>query len=230
MRHLVIACLLTLCIVGPLSAQTRTYVIHNGSAARGTTTFTPAHPSVTPTDATPVTTAPVETSASGAQYQRYYVDDAYLGAYRRVIRSYNPSLAAGDLESIVRSILYYSDYWRVDPRFVVAVVAHESRFRTHAVSSAGAQGLGQLMPETAASLGVDPSVPYQNIQGTVRYLKLMLSRFTHLDRRNQMRLALASYNAGYGAVTRYGGVPPYAETRNYVDVVMREYTRLSGER
>jgi soluble lytic murein transglycosylase-like protein len=86
------------------------------------------------------------------------------------------------------------------------------------------------MPGTAASLGVNPHVPYQNIQGTVRYLKLMLDRFRHLDHRNQMKLALASYNAGYGAVTRYGGVPPYAETQNYVQIVMAEWYKLSGER
>lgn len=230
MRHITLTSMLVLVLCLPAVAQTRSYVIHNGPARTGATTFTAAP--------TPTPSASASTSHPAASYsarpasasQPYYGDAAYMNAYRRVIRSYNPSLGAGDLESIVCSILYYSDHFRIDPRFVVAVVAHESRFRTNAVSSVGAQGLGQLMPETAASLGVDPRVPYQNIQGTVRYLKLMLSRFTHLDRKNQMRLALASYNAGYGAVTRYGGVPPYAETQNYVNVVMREYVRLSGDR
>lgn len=230
MRHFTLASLLVLVLCVPATAQTRSYVIHNGPARQGTTTFTAA-PTAAPATSAPTTPAASYTATRPTSAgQPYYGDASYMNAYRRVIRSYNPGLCAGDLESIVCSILYYSDVFRVDPRFVVAVVAHESRFRTNAVSSVGAQGLGQLMPETAASLGVDPRVPYQNIQGTVRYLKLMLSRFTHLDRKNQMRLALASYNAGYGAVTRYGGVPPYAETQNYVTVVMREYVRLSGDR
>ncbi|MBM3464690.1 MAG: lytic transglycosylase domain-containing protein [Armatimonadetes bacterium] len=176
------------------------------------------------------TAAPTPTS-SGTRYEQvYYGNDAYLNAYRRVIRSYNPSLKAGELDTIVRSILYYSHLFRVDPRFVVAVVACESAFRPHAVSGAGAQGLGQLMPDTARELHVDPGTPYQNIQGTVRYLKLQLDRFKHKKKREQMKLALASYNAGYGAVTHYGGVPPYAETQNYVAVVLAEWSKLSGER
>ena len=228
MRHLVLTSLLILMVALPTAGQTRSYVLHNGPARAGATTFTAA-PKPTPTPeaaATPQYYSAQPTSAT----QPYYGDAAYLNAYRRVIRAYNPGIAAGDLESVVCSILFYSDYFRVDPRFVVAVVAQESRFHTNAVSSCGAQGLGQLMPDTAASLGVDPRVPYQNIQGTVRYLKLMLSRFSHLDRKNQMRMALASYNAGYGAVTKYGGIPPYAETQNYVNVIMREFSRLSGER
>lgn len=165
------------------------------------------------------------------KYQQiYYGDESYLAAYKRVICSYNPDLTQEQCDTIVHSILYYSYVFKVDPRFVVAVLACESAFRPHAVSSAGAIGLGQLMPGTAQSLRVDPMVPYQNIQGAVRYLRLNLDRFNHLQKRDQMRLCLASYNAGYGAVTQYGGVPPYAETQNYVNVVMAEYTRLSGNR
>lgn len=209
--------------------QTRTYVIHNGPAAPGTTTFTPPRPVATPPPAH-ASPAPYRAQPGQKYEQIFYGDDNYLAAYRRVIRNYNPSLGYSDLDTIVRSILYYSHVCKVDPRFVVAVVANESRFRPHVTSSAGAQGLGQLMPATAASLGVDPHVPYQNLQGTVRYLKLMLDRFRHLDRNNQMRLALASYNAGYGAVTKYGGIPPYSETQNYVHVVMSEWRKLTGER
>lgn len=174
---------------------------------------------------------PAAPVTGSTRYQQvYYGNDAYLNAYRRVILSYNRSLSSSELDTIVRSILYYSHHFQVDPRFVVAVVSVESAFRPHATSQAGAGGLGQLMPETAAELHVNAHIPYQNIQGTVRYLKLQLGRFKHLGKREQMQLALASYNAGYGAVTQYGGVPPYAETQNYVRLVMSEWTRLSGER
>lgn len=195
--------------------EVHTYVIHR-PAPRPTPTPSPA-------SAPPV-------AASQRYAQSYYGNEAYMQAYRRVIRSYNSGLGGEELETIVRSILYYSHLFKIDPRFVVAVVACESCFRPHAVSSAGAGGLGQLMPDTARELRVDPHVPYQNIQGTVRYLKLNLDRFAGRAKREQMRLALASYNAGYGAVTSYGGIPPYAETQNYVNVVMAEWTKLSGER
>ena len=169
--------------------------------------------------------------ASGSKYEQvYYGDETYMATYRRVIRSYNRSLSDEQLETIVRSILYYSYVFRIDPRFVVAVVAIESAFRPHAVSPAGAGGLGQLMPATARDLKVDPHVPWQNIQGTVRYLKLNLDRFQHLSKLQRYRMCLASYNAGYGAVQQYGGIPPYQETVQYVRMVMNEYGKLSGER
>lgn len=174
--------------------------------------------------------APAPQASAGKYEQVYYGDEAYMATYRRVIRSYNRSLSEEQLETIVRSILHYSYVFRVDPRFVVAVVAVESAFRPHAVSPAGAGGLGQLMPGTARDLKVDPHVPWQNIQGTVRYLKLNLDRFRHLAKLQRYRMCLASYNAGYGAVQQYGGIPPYQETIQYVRMVMNEYGKLSGER
>ena len=215
----------------------RTLKLHGKGGSPNAPTFTRSDPSPQPTaSATTASEPSTPTATSSSQpggeatYQIYYGNDAYLNAYRRVIRSYNPRLSNDDLESIVRSILYYSHLFKIDPRFVVAVVACESAFRPRAVSGAGAGGLGQLMPETARELGVKMFVPYQNIQGTVRYLKLNLDRFKSSSKREQMRLALASYNAGYGAVLKYGGVPPYSETQSYVRVVMNEYTRLSGNR
>lgn len=248
MRILVVG-LALLFTVGPAFGQSHTYVLH-GKVTPGATTYSAPrsvnatgtagdggrHPSQRAGADDEVRRGPRGRAGTaqprmGQHYEQiYYGDDKYMAAYRRVIGTYNPSLSRHDHETIVRSILYYSYRFNIDPRFVVAVVANESRFRPHAISSAGAQGLGQLMPGTAASLGVDPHIPYQNIQGTVRYLKLMLDRFKHLNRKNQMRLALASYNAGYGAVQQYGGVPPYAETQNYVEVVMAEWRHLSGER
>ncbi|WP_240705279.1 lytic transglycosylase domain-containing protein [Pacificoceanicola onchidii] len=90
------------------------------------------------------------------------------------------------------------------------LVNQESRFKPKARSHKGAIGLAQLMPGTARQLGVDPHDPRQNLEGGARYLKMQYATF------KSWRLALAAYNAGPGAVKKYGGVPPYRETKNYV--------------
>lgn len=102
----------------------------------------------------------------------------------------------------------------IAPEVIKSVIKAESGFRTDAVSRAGAQGLMQLMPSTADALGVDPTDPAQNIDGGTRYLKQQLDRFGSLES------ALAAYNAGPASVVRYGGVPPYQETQNYVRKVL----------
>ena len=98
----------------------------------------------------------------------------------------------------------------------------ESAYRQNAISSAGAVGLGQLMPATARDLGVDPRDPLQNLDGSARYLAMMLEAF------GDPRLALAAYNAGPDAVRQYGGIPPYRETQNHVARVMAVVARLEG--
>ena len=99
---------------------------------------------------------------------------------------------------------------------VRAVIQVESGFNAHAVSSRGAMGLMQLMPATAQALGVsDPFQPDDNIRGGVAYLAQLLARYHH-----DLQLGLAAYNAGPGTVERYGGVPPYRETRDYVEKIM----------
>ena len=102
----------------------------------------------------------------------------------------------------------------VDPSLLAAVASQESGFDSRAVSSAGAQGLMQFMPSTAAGLGVNPLDPSSAIDGAARYLSSLTRQFGSTD------LALAAYNAGPGTVSRYGGIPPYGETQNYVRAVM----------
>ncbi|MBW7857711.1 MAG: lytic transglycosylase domain-containing protein [Leptonema sp. (in: Bacteria)] len=99
---------------------------------------------------------------------------------------------------------------RVPSDLVKAVVKAESNGNPLAVSSKGAIGLMQLMPDTAKELGVDPYNPAQNLQGGIRYLKNMAIRYQDLDK------VLAAYNAGPGAVDRHGGVPPFDETKQYI--------------
>ena len=94
------------------------------------------------------------------------------------------------------------------------LVQQESGWNQGAVSPKGAVGLAQLMPGTAARLGVDATDPQQNLEGGARYLAMMYKRF------GSWRLALAAYNAGPGAVEQYGGIPPFAETKGYVAAIL----------
>jgi soluble lytic murein transglycosylase-like protein len=110
----------------------------------------------------------------------------------------------------------------IDPRLLAAIVWAESGFNENAVSSAGATGLTQLMPGTAAGLGVDPNDPMSNLRGGAEYIKRQLANTGRLD------LALACYNAGPGNVQKYGGVPPFPETKAYIGRVMGYYSQLGG--
>jgi soluble lytic murein transglycosylase-like protein len=111
----------------------------------------------------------------------------------------------------------------LQPSLVLAVIDAESGFNTQAHSVKNAQGLMQLIPETAERFGVqDPYDPVQNLQGGMAYLRWLLAYF-----QGDVRLSLAGYNAGEGAVVRYGGVPPYAETQAYVEKIIRDYGQLA---
>ncbi len=122
------------------------------------------------------------------------------------------------LESVIQPA---AAKYGLDPNLVAAVIWAESSGDPNAVSKKGAQGLMQLMPATARELGVGNILdPGQNVEGGSHYLRQMLD-----EHDGDLSLALAAYNAGPDAVRKYGGVPPYRETRDYVGKVMRVYER-----
>lgn len=125
-------------------------------------------------------------------------------------------------ERLIEWTHYYATGFGLDPHFLQALVLAESRFCPTAVSRGGAIGLGQLMPGTAASLGVNPWDPLQNLWGTASYLRQKYLEF------DDWTLALAAYNAGSGNVRKYGGVPPFQETRDYIQRVYANYRTLRG--
>lgn len=133
-----------------------------------------------------------------------------------------PAAAHASPDEIGRIVAAAAARHDLDPALIEAVIENESGFDERALSSAGAQGLMQLMPGTAAGLGVrDPYDARQNVDGGARYLRGLLDRF------GSVRLALGAYNAGPHAVERFGGVPPYAQTREYVERVLSSYWRRS---
>ena len=135
-----------------------------------------------------------------------------------LVKSTHPSYSSSSLE-IDGYIEELSAKYSIDPKLVHSIIKQESGYKSDSVSGAGAMGLMQLMPATAASLGVkDPFDPGQNIEGGVKYMKQMMDKYN-----GNTELALAAYNAGPGNVDRYGGIPPFQETQNYVSKVMGNY-------
>jgi hypothetical protein len=128
--------------------------------------------------------------------------------------------AQPDLKQLVSQA---AEKYGIDAAFVHRVVGQESGYRADAVSSAGAIGPMQLMPQTAAMYGADPHDPEQNIDAGTRYLRDLLNMYK--DSATQLSHTLAAYNAGPGAVAKYNGVPPYRETRDYVRKILERYKK-----
>ncbi len=145
-------------------------------------------------------------------------------AYATILRVMNPRLPDWQRRKYAISVLADAQRTKVDPRFIMAIVTVESSWRANAVSRAGARGLGQLMPGTAARLRVNPRDASENLRGTSNYLKLLLDRFR--GQQHWFEKAIAGYNAGPNAVKMYGGIPPYDETQRYVVKVLRVYRQL----
>lgn len=151
--------------------------------------------------------------------------------YAQALGEANARLQPAARYELAQRFLLLASYYRLDPALLMALVTVESSWHARVVSPSGALGYGQLMPATAAHLGVDPLEPYENLDGAARYLRRLLNRFATRTYDERVRLALASYNAGPAAVQRYGGIPPYAQTRAYVLNVLRwreAYARLSA--
>ena len=146
--------------------------------------------------------------------------------YRRVLKESggpvgNGSITTASYEELIRLV---SDRHSVDADLIRAVIKAESDFNSNARSNKGAMGLMQLMPDTARLHNVNDAYdPNENVDGGVRHLKMLLERY-----QGDFTLSLAAYNAGSGAVEKHGGIPPFAETREYVRRVLRFYDSYRG--
>lgn len=134
---------------------------------------------------------------------------------------------ADQSEWISRAILYATDLYNVDPILITAVMETESSFNLNAYSPAGAVGLMQLMPGTAADIGVNPYDPLDNVIGGVAHIATLLNSYSNSGDM-VTNYAMAAYNAGSGAVNAAGGVPAYSETQNYIRRIYDIYMRLSS--
>lgn len=131
-----------------------------------------------------------------------------------------PAATALDIEALTRSVGWL---YRLDPDLLLAIARAESRGNPRAVSPKGALGLMQLMPDTASRFGVrNPFDPAENMMGAARFLNELKGRQWNVPGA-PLAVMLAAYNAGPGAVEKYGGVPPYPETREYISRVLRDY-------
>lgn len=153
---------------------------------------------------------------------------ATKSTYKEKIINYmkkeNPKLSTKDAESIYETVIYFSNKYKVSSDLIFAIIDQESNYNYKDSSSAGAIGLMQIIPATANYLKINPYNSTQNIEGGVRYFKEMLDKY------QKTSLALAAYNAGPGAVDKYGGIPPYKETTNYVSKISKIYQNIKGSK
>lgn len=186
-----------------------------------------------PTGASPATTHLWTTGADRPESRRFEkrpvhpaAVDRYYFAWQKALRIRQLLLDGGAAVAVSRAekrylkmILEIATRYGVDPLLIAAMVKAESSYNPRALSPAGAAGLMQLMPTTAEELGVADSFdPEDNLYAGIRYYKKMLKRYG-----GDIELALAAYNAGMGTVRTHGGVPPFKETRQYIDRVKTYY-------
>jgi len=173
---------------------------------------------------------------AGASVRLYQKDGGYSELVASMVTAFEPEVelpapvaAAVPAPSVKAAVVERTPRELVDaaakknglpPNFVHSVVSAESGYLPNALSPKGAIGLMQLMPATAQAYGADPHDPAQNVEAGAAYLRELLIKYDGDPRR-----ALAAYNAGPGAVDKYNGVPPYAETQTYIERVLRKYKK-----
>lgn len=164
--------------------------------------------------------------------------NAYGHKYEEFIKKINPKLSNDNVKNIAKSIIFYTMLFNrgenaeIDPRLIVAIIYNESKFKPESVSKKGARGLGQIMPSTAKFFRTYPDYlfhPMLNIYGTTKIFRNYFNRYQHLPSYYRLQYALAAYNAGPSAVEKWGGIPPYPETQNYVSNVIKLYQHLAPD-
>ena len=215
----------------PARAQLSTYVDDHGDVVFTNPNPAPEHPASKKAGGKPSTAPDSKAPVSASSIASISANSAASVSANQAV---SPSPAPGTLQltsalatnasrpasaALDSIVLQTAQRHHVDPNLVRAVISTESGWDASAVSRRGAQGLMQLIPETAHTLGVgNPFDPVQNVDAGTRYLGMMLSRYN-----GDLNKALAAYNAGPGAVDRFGGVPNFRETRNYVQKVTSSY-------
>ena len=226
MRKLSLICLIgTLCAAPALAQSNTRYRYDNFDARTGVRVEnTPNPATMTPSRAV-APTAKSATSTNGANNRTSPTVNAPLRSMAMTVSASLDGFTTGDPKTdsfIVES----SKRNRLDPVLIYAQMHQESSFKKHAISNKGARGLMQLIPPTAARFGVrDIFDPRQNIEGGARYMRFLLDMFG-----GDVRLALAGYNAGEGAVLKYGRrIPPYRETQEYVRRITKRYALMRDQ-
>jgi soluble lytic murein transglycosylase-like protein len=165
---------------------------------------------------------------------RMYMDaprrSGQLTATVRSIMRTNPRLSAFDALDLADRTLRAARAHGIDPGFLAATLLQESAYNPGIVSWAGAAGIGQFMVATADGYGIDPFDPGAAIDATAQLLAGYVARYQGWTGADPYALALAAYNAGPGAVTKYGGVPPYAETIEYIADIRERWSRIVRDR
>lgn len=135
----------------------------------------------------------------------------------------NTAIAATSPQEIKKTIVKTAHKMGIDPYVALSIAKIESNFNSSIKSPGGAIGLYQLTPSTAKKLGVNPYIVSENIEGGLKYYKMLYNKYGSMD------LALAAYNAGPGNVAKYNGIPPFATTKNFIKNIKREYSTFKAD-